>query len=84
MKRGLGSWEAWASLLVWILIALFPILVGFVIFKLYRHFRPIIKQEELTGLAAVGTQNQNGFFIKVFVGWLICGPIYYVLYTIYG
>ncbi len=80
--RGAGSWEAWTALLFLIAVTVVPVLVGIGVVKLYRHFKPI-QQPQLTGLAAVGTESKDGFFKKVLIGWLVCGPVYFAIYTFY-
>lgn len=76
-------WEAWAGIIILIVAALIPIIVGKLIVKLFRHFRPI-EQQERTGLSALGTEEEDGFFKTTFIGWAVCIPAYWVLYRIFS
>lgn len=74
---------AWAYTALVIAAILLPIAVGVMITKLYRVFHPIQKNQ-LQGLAAVGHSERDGFFKMVFIGWLICLPIYIVIYQAFA
>ena len=63
-----------------ILLTLLPLLVGWLMVKAYRLFRPI-NEEELTGLASIGAPERDGFIKIVVVGWAICGPTYYWVFS---
>lgn len=58
-----------------------PAAVGFGVVTLYRRFRPIEK-EEVVSLATLGNNKKDGFFTFLVVGWVICGPIFYWLYSL--
>lgn len=75
-----SSPEALLAITTIILLTVIPILVGWVLVKVYRVFRPFPKQE-LSGLASIGVQEKDSFFKFVLVGWIVCGPIYYWAYS---
>ncbi len=81
MRRSDTPWEAWALLAIIICIAAVPPLVGFLVVKIYRIFKPIEQVEEIS-LATIGLQEEDGFFKKFFIGWVICGPLFYSLYLL--
>ena len=68
--------EALLTIAVIILLTLLPILVGWLIIKVYRRISPI-QDEELTGLASVGAPERDGFFKIAILGWVVCSPVYY-------
>jgi uncharacterized membrane protein YqiK len=74
--------EAWMFVLLVIAIVVIPIVVGILLIKLYRKFRPL---EEFKGntLAATDNMNRDGFFKIIFVGWAVCGPVFYIVYSVY-
>jgi hypothetical protein len=76
-----APWELWAILLSIILFAGLPIIVGVIAIKLFRLFRPIEQVEERR-IGTVGSSNKDGFFKILLVGWLICGPVYYIVYHV--
>ena len=72
--------EAWLTIVFIIAFTVIPILIGWLAVKIYRIRRPFPKQEHL-GLASIGQPTGDGFFKVLLVGWIICGPIYYWLYS---
>ena len=72
-------WEMWSILLVVIGIAVIPIILGTVFFKIFREFKPLEVPKETT-LATLGYEKRDGFFKKLFFGWVIFVPIALGLY----
>jgi hypothetical protein len=74
--------EAWMFVLFVIAIVVIPIVVGIMLVKLYRKFRPL---EEFKGntMAAIHNINRDGFFKIIIVGWAVCGPVFYIVYSVY-
>lgn len=58
-----------------------PAAVGYGVVSLYRRLRPIEK-EEMVSLATLGNNKKDGFFTFLIVGWVICGPLFYGLYSL--
>ena len=71
--------EAWMFLIMLVCLAILPITVGIIVTKVYRSFHPI-QRNQRGGLAAVGTEERDGFFKMAFIGWLACVPLYVVGY----
>lgn len=78
MKR--TSPEAWMFVGFIIGIVLIPALVGFLVIKLYRIRNPI-KVVETNTLAALHQKTHDSFFSILLVGWVICGPMFYWVYS---
>lgn len=74
-----APWELWAILLSIILIAGLPIIVGIIAIKAFRVVRPADEVVEKR-IGTVGNSNKDGFFKVLLVGWLVCGPLYYIVY----
>lgn len=74
--------EAWMFVLFVVAIIVIPIFVGIALVKLYRKFRPM-EQFEGNAMAAAYNNNHDGFFKILIVGWLVCGPIFYLVYSVY-
>ena len=79
MRLADAPWELWAILLSIVGIAAVPIMVGWLVFKLFRTFKPIEVSTERR-IGDFGESNRDGFFRILFVGWLICAPVFYWLY----
>ena len=78
-----GPWQLWVGLAIIIAAVATPIIVGTIILRIYRHYKPL-KPSELTGLAAIGTEEKDGFFKTLVIGCVVCAPIYAFLYLTYG
>lgn len=79
-RSGDASWEMWAILIGIILMVALPVVTGILIFRAFRSYRPLEEPEEVS-LANLGECNEDGFFKKYVVGWLVCGPIFYLVYN---
>jgi hypothetical protein len=74
--------EAWMFVFFVVAIIVLPIIIGFMLVKLYRKFKPLEQAKASTNaVAAMHNINHDGFFKILVFGWLICGPIFYLIYT---
>jgi hypothetical protein len=63
-----------------IALAVIPPLVGFLVLKLYRHYKP--NEQDFNRLTeGMPSKTKDGFFKIFLLGWLICGgPVAYLAY----
>ena len=73
--------EAWMFLVFIICIVVAPILVGLAILKIYRTFRPLEEISSTNTFVAIHEANKDGFFKILIIGWCVCGPLFYYIYT---
>lgn len=74
--------EAWMFVLFVIAIIVLPIVVGMMLVKVYRQFKPLEEPKANTNaIAAMHSVNHDGFFKILFIGWVVCGPIFYFIYA---
>lgn len=73
--------DVWMFVLFVIAIIAIPIIVGMLLIKAYRKFRPLEQAEPSSNaVAAIHHVNHDGFFKVMLAGWLVCGPLFYVIY----
>ena len=75
--------EAWMFVLSVIAVVVLPIIVGILVVRLYRKFKPIEIPKTAVPSFATIAEHQDGFFKILAVGWAICGPVFYLIYTTY-
>ncbi|WP_223789530.1 hypothetical protein [Marinicella meishanensis] len=72
-------WEAQAILGIFLGLGVLPFLTGWLVVRVYRHFKPHEDEDEI-GLVTHVAGSEDGFFKKMLVGWLIWGPILWWFY----
>ncbi|GAB2688249.1 hypothetical protein GCM10027170_19580 [Aliiglaciecola aliphaticivorans] len=75
-----GSLETWVFVLFIVAVVVIPILVGLGFFKLYRLLRPFADTPQQPTSFTYDAPSDS-FFKCTFVGWLICAPLFYLVYT---
>ncbi|AZZ98549.1 hypothetical protein [Pseudoalteromonas sp. R3] len=72
--------EAWYLVLLVVTVVVVPFIVGLLIMKIYRYFKPFEQaDQDSIGLAHL-TENRDGFFKIFFVGLVVCLPAFYLIY----
>ncbi|TQV72134.1 hypothetical protein FLL45_18105 [Aliikangiella marina] len=57
-----------------------PVAVGLGLVKAYRHFFPI-EQTDSVGIDDIIEPNTDSFFKVLIIGWIVCAPFYYWVYS---
>ncbi len=78
-RAGDASWEIWVMILAIIVMAILPAIVGLLVFKVFRHFKPL-EEPDYTGVISIAHHTKDGFFKAYLVGALICAPMIYIGY----
>lgn len=74
--------DAWVFVLFVVAVIAIPIIVGMLLVKGYRKFKPFEEpQASANAIAAIDNVKHDSFFKVLIVGWLVCGPIFYFIYT---
>lgn len=73
--------EALMTLLTVLAVMALPVAVGLGIYKGYRLLRPLPEVEELNHFSDIDKIGDRAFLKSVVIGWLICGPFYYWLFS---
>ncbi|WP_417699097.1 hypothetical protein [Pseudoalteromonas lipolytica] len=72
--------EAWLFLLLVVLAIVMPFIIGLVVVKTYRRFKPIEQADTDSVSIMSSIESKDSFFKILFVGFFVSSPIFYGLY----
>ena len=74
--------DAWLFVFFVVAVVVLPIVVGFFILKIYRAIKPIEISESASSFAKLEKQGDS-FFKVLILGWVLCGPVFYYIFSTY-
>lgn len=75
-----GPPETYAVIMIVILAAIIPVVMGYIAIIIYRLLKSAVIMSE--DHSASGTYRNTSFISCLFTGWVICGPLLYCLWVL--
>lgn len=70
--------EAIITLIVIIMALVLPLIIGMAIYKGYRILKPL-PEVEFNHISDIDKIGDKFFLKSAMIGWIICGPIYWLI-----
>lgn len=78
-----NSFDLFMAVIILAALLALPVIVGVVVFRLYRRLKPFPQADNPTqSFMQLDNIQQDGYIRCSVVGWIICGPLYYLIYLL--